>query len=241
MQSIANRIGDMMSLNIRNSLIALIVLSSVSYSGFGQLPEVQIINNYSYIMGGIGEHEADAIQAVAKKWPLSIQFTEHLENYDSWVSGVELKIINSAGHTIFDERIDGPMFLANLPTGSYQLIGSYRGVTKKMMVKIMTNQSLQISMNWLIAKPQSFQFENKLINAVDFNKSAYQTQEGFKKIQFQVDKIRRTTDFQQRQKMINDHLVTIQSNSRMMQKILGQEFIACCSQGRYIGDMEDIW
>ena len=231
----------MMSLHILNRLIAFIVLSSISFSGFSQLPEVQMINNYNYMMGGIGEHEADAIQAESKKWPLSIIFSEHLKNDDLWVSGVQLKIINSKGNAIFDERIDGPMFLANLPTGSYQLIGSYRGVTKKMMVKIMTNQSLQISMNWLIAKPQSFQFENKLINAVDFNKSAYETQEGFKKIQFQVDKIRRTTDFQQRQKMINDHLVTIQSNSRMMQKILGQEFIACCSKGRYIGDMEDIW
>ena len=240
MQSIANRIGDMMSLNIRNSLIALIVLSSVSYSGFGQLPEVQIINNYSYIMGGIGEHEADAIQAVAKKWPLSIQFTEHLENYDSWVSGVELKIINSAGHTIFDERIDGPMFLANLPKGNYELIGTYRGVNKNHKVQIMTDESLQISMNWQFANTISYKSANYHINAINFDKKARQTTENFKKVQLQAAKIRITTDLQKRQKLLNEHLVTIRSNSKMMQKILGQEFIGCCIQDYYLGNMEDI-
>ncbi len=231
-----NRIGIEMSNYLRNSLIALVVLLGISVYGYAQLPEVLKRNNITFVMGGIGEDEAKAIRSEAKNWPLSIEFSEYLNNRDAWISGVQLKIINSNDEITLDEIIDGPLFLANLPVGNYQLIGTYGGVSKKQKVQIKAGKTLRVAMSWRLAKTSSTQSETKLVNVDEFNQKVTIVQENFKKMQEQMDQIHRTTDFSERQRLLGEHWATMQSNAKVMQEIWGQGLTNCCNRGGHMMD-----
>ena len=211
-------------------LLVLMLFFALSLPGHAQLPEVRIQNNLSYIMGGIGEDEAKAIQAESKSWSLSIEFSEYLDNRDSWASGVQLKIINSKGEAIFDELINGPMLLVNLSAGNYQLIGTYSGVSKKISAQIATGKSLRVSMNWRLAKGDKAPSNGKTSNVAEFDKRTTQIQENFKIMQEQMNQIRATTDPQERQRLLKEHWNAMQGNANLMQEVWGTRFMECCAR-----------
>ena len=139
--------------SIAKKLIVLpaLLAFSIPYC-HGQLPEIQSRSNLSCMMGGVGLEESTLMREEAKKWPLNIEFSEHLGNSDAWVSGVKLIILNRDGKVIFDESCNGPMFLAKLSPGNYQLQASYEGITKKRNIKIEEGKSLRESFNWSLSK-----------------------------------------------------------------------------------------
>ncbi len=68
-------------------------------------------------------------------------------------------------------------------------------------------------------------------NVSEFDKQAAQIQENIKKMQDQMDKIRQTQDPQERQKLLQEHWVTIQSGMAMMQGMWGPGMMGCCGGG----------
>lgn len=100
------------------------------------------------MMGGVGENEARAMREEAKKWPLSIEFSEHIEKADLWIAGAKLIIINKAGKIVYEEICNGPLFLAKLASGNYQIMVSYQGITQKRTIEIYEGKPLKESFNW---------------------------------------------------------------------------------------------
>ena len=101
------------------------------------------------MMGGVGENEARAMREEVKKWPLSIEFSEHIGKADLWIAGAKLTIINKAGKIIYEEICNGPLFLAKLAPGKYQIMASYQGgVTQKRTIEIHEGKPLKESLNW---------------------------------------------------------------------------------------------
>ena len=137
-----------MSKFITKTLLPSVFLMFGSYYCFAQLPEIESRSNLSCMMGGVGENESKAMREEAKKWPLNIEFSEHVGQADLWISGAQLTIINNAGKTIFEETCNGPLFLAKLVPGKYQLIAIYQGVTKKRVIEIREGKSIKVSFNW---------------------------------------------------------------------------------------------
>ena len=133
---------------ITNTLLPAMFLIFGSHYCFAQLPEIESRSNLSCMMGGVGENESKAMREEAKKWPLNIEFSEHVGKADLWISGAQLTIINNAGKTIFEETCNGPLFLAKLVPGKYQLIAIYQGVTKKRAIEIREGKSIKVSFNW---------------------------------------------------------------------------------------------
>lgn len=137
-----------MKINLVRFLLASVALIFAIEYGYAELPEIQSRSNLSCMMGGVGKDESDSMREEAKKWPLNIEFSEHLGKSDAWISGAQLTILNKDGKTIFQETCNGPMFLAKLAPGKYQLIASYQGVTKKRTIEIHEGKSLKESFNW---------------------------------------------------------------------------------------------
>lgn len=135
----------------RKSMLTLAVMA-FGMPTFAQLPEVQTRSEMSCMMGGIGSDESKALRVEAKKWPLNIEFSERLEGADAWVSGVRLKIIDAKKNTLFEESCNGPLFLAKLAPGTYDIVASYQGIEKKRQIKIVDGKSERVSMNWVIKK-----------------------------------------------------------------------------------------
>ena len=126
----------------------VLVLAAFGISSFAQLPEVQTRPEMSCMIGGVGSDESKALRAEAKKWPLNIEFSERMENKDAWVSGVRLKIMDAKKNTLFEESCNGPIFLAKLAPGTYDIVASYQGVEKKRQIKIEDGKSQRVSINW---------------------------------------------------------------------------------------------
>lgn len=126
----------------------LSLLVSTMQFCYAELPEIESRSNLSCMMGGIGQSESESMRVEARNWPLAIEFSEHLGKSDVWISGTQLTIVNAKGATIFDEPCNGPMFLARLAPGKYQLIASYQGISKKKTIEIQEGKSLKESFNW---------------------------------------------------------------------------------------------
>lgn len=143
--------NKMKSLIRKMAILPALLAFTIPYC-HAQLPEIQSRSNLSCMIGGVGLEESALMREEAKKWPLNIEFSERLGNSDAWVSGVKLVILNKDGRVIFDEACNGPMFLAKLSPGSYQLQASYEGVTKKRNIQIVEGKSLKESFNWSLPK-----------------------------------------------------------------------------------------
>lgn len=131
----------------KTALASIVLVSAIQYC-YAELPEIESRSNLSCMMGGVGLDESQSMREEAKKWPLAVEFSEHMDKTDAWISGARLTIINKNGKTIFDEPCNGPMFLAKLAPGKYQLIASYQGVSKKKTIDIQEGKSLKESFNW---------------------------------------------------------------------------------------------
>lgn len=141
-----------MKLKISRKKILLLALITFSFHSFAQLPEIQTRTNMTYMMGGIGSDESRALRAEARKWSLNIEFSERQENKDVWISDVYLKIIDANKKVIFEELCNGPIFLAKIPPGTYDIIATYQGIDKKLQIKIVDKKTERISINWVINK-----------------------------------------------------------------------------------------
>ena len=132
---------------VKAALASIVLVSAIQYC-YAELPEIESRSNLSCMMGGVGLEESQSMREEAKKWPLAVEFSEHMDKTDAWISGARLTIINKSGKIIFDEPCNGPMFLAKLAPGKYQLIASYQGVSKKKAIDIQEGKSLKESFNW---------------------------------------------------------------------------------------------
>lgn len=90
----------------------------------------------------------DDIHAELRKWPLSVEFTQSVENQDVLIRGVHLIIFNDTGVLVFDEVVDAPLFVANMAPGVYCLTGTYEGVGMTQTFEIISGTNLNILMNW---------------------------------------------------------------------------------------------
>ncbi len=104
--------------------------------GHAQIPDTQYSQGVSYISGGVGAEEAQAILAEAKQWPLLLELSQLENGRGVWIFGAKIKILNAKNQAIFDAQADGPYILINLTAGQYQIEATYQGVVQKRSVLI---------------------------------------------------------------------------------------------------------
>ena len=127
----------------------LLAVGAVIFSvGHAQIPDTQYSQGISYISGGVGEEESQAILAEAKQWPLLLELSQLENGRGVWIFGAKIKILNSQNQVIFDAQADGPYILINLTTGQYQIEASYQGVVQKRSVNVQASGSQKLAIFW---------------------------------------------------------------------------------------------
>lgn len=135
-----------MNFYIKSILSAFcIVISSVVLA---QIPDTQYSRGISYISGGVGEEESQAILAEAKQWPLLLELSQLENGRGVWIFGAKIKILNSQNQVIFDAQADGPYILINLAVGQYQIEASYLGVSQKRSVNVQASAPQKLAIFW---------------------------------------------------------------------------------------------
>lgn len=129
--------------------LPLVIICCISCSvGYAQIPDTQYSQGISYITGGVGEEESQAILAETKQWPLLLELSQIEGSRGVWIFGAKVKVLNSQGIVVFDAPADGPYILINLPAGDYSIEASYEGVVQKRALTLKSNSNQKISIFW---------------------------------------------------------------------------------------------
>jgi hypothetical protein len=115
----------------RIPLAAVAALSLLGGASLAQaasgLPPVQTKSGVQYLSGGIGKHEAQAIQHASRDWPLMMEFAEHHKPRDEFVADVHAVVRNATGQSVLALDSHGPLVLARVAPGSYTVDATLDG------------------------------------------------------------------------------------------------------------------
>ena len=115
---------------------------------FAQIPDTQYSQGISYISGGVGEGESEAILIESKQWPLLLELSQLENGRGVWIFGAKIKVLNTKNQVIFDAQADGPYMLINLTAGQYQIEASYQESIQKKSVLIQASGPQKLAIFW---------------------------------------------------------------------------------------------
>lgn len=120
-------------------LAACLALSAVQAAG------PQQHNGISYINGGVGQDEQNAMRALRADYNLLLTFATRQSG--AFRSDVQLDIMDAKGATLLSVPNTGPMFYAKLPAGTYRISAAAEGKTFKRTVNV-GNAPREITLHW---------------------------------------------------------------------------------------------
>lgn len=116
----------------RINRLVLLLLSSILLGpgiGFSQEAVTEITpmteGNISYVGGGIGAGQAQAMKNLRKDYNLLLTFA--LKGSGEYLADVNLDIQDAKGKKILGTVAPGPLFYAKLPEGKYKITAEYDG------------------------------------------------------------------------------------------------------------------
>jgi hypothetical protein len=128
---------------IGQAVFVLGLLSS-GYSSTESL-EAKTYQGISYLSGGIGTEEREALRATENKFNLQLSFASQNGEY---LGGAEVVIKDKKGKTVLDATADGPLFFAELPQGNYTVMATASGKTLRQEVRISAKGRAQLHFTW---------------------------------------------------------------------------------------------
>lgn len=131
---------------IRRTLLALTFVAGAHAAAVYAEPNVAPrvdTHGTTYVSGGIGEGEAQRMQQLASDYNVKFILSEKSGAY---AAAVKLAVVDASGQHVLDVPDAGPIVLANLPRGQYQIVASYEGkpVTERVAVKGNAPQTIQL-------------------------------------------------------------------------------------------------
>lgn len=103
-------------------------------------------NGITYVNGGIGSEEADAIRLKAAEFPVHITFSEGKDGKS--ITDVALNLLNHDGFSIFQLQSAGPILYLSLPQGRYQLVTEYGGIVQTHPFQLADKKNVNLYLNW---------------------------------------------------------------------------------------------
>ncbi|MEO8653527.1 MAG: hypothetical protein ABI409_05330 [Ramlibacter sp.] len=128
------------------SFVALLMGSALVHAA--ALPPVHKIGQVEYLSGGIGKDESTAIQAAARKWPLTLEFAEKDGQHADYLADVKVIVRDAAGHSALQAQAEGPFLLARLAPGRYNVEATLAGKTLHEPVVVKRGQPGQVAFVW---------------------------------------------------------------------------------------------
>jgi hypothetical protein len=128
------------------AIVVLAVLSTLSFDapGVESLQGAQI----SYVNGGIGKEEADALHAQAPDYSIELVFVRKVDDREEFLADVHLVITDADGRVVLDRAAQGPIFLARFPDGTYTISAEYHGDTHTRRVAVGGGRHEKIALAW---------------------------------------------------------------------------------------------
>ncbi|HWZ73868.1 MAG TPA: carboxypeptidase-like regulatory domain-containing protein [Casimicrobiaceae bacterium] len=122
----------------RRFLLGLVVISltAAAHADEGSLPPERSQGSVTYVSGGIGKDEADAMKQAASRYSLAIEMASPASPRAEYVADVKIDIRDQRGATVLSTTSDGPMLLAKLPPGRYTINASKNGTSQQRNIVV---------------------------------------------------------------------------------------------------------
>ena len=131
----------------------LLAISACAYAyafaeGNNALPQENVQGAVSYISGGVGKDESDAIKQAEKRYPLALEFSRHGAGMNEYVADVRLTIEDKAGNIVLRADSLGPFVLARMSDGRYTVKAERGGRTQVRQVSVAAGKSEHVAIGW---------------------------------------------------------------------------------------------
>jgi hypothetical protein len=105
----------------------------------------------SFICGGIGQPEAEAMKAQARDHDLMLTFVQASGAY---LADVDVRITDRQGRTVLSGRCDGPIMLIDLPgSGTWRISAQVNGVTRDKTISTTRGRTARATLVWPAGEP----------------------------------------------------------------------------------------
>jgi hypothetical protein len=112
-------------------LIVVAAFATAAHAAEGTLPPERTQGSVTYISGGIGKDESDAMKDAASRYSLSVEMSAPAGPRAEYVADAKIDIRDSRGATVLSTTSDGPFLLANLPPGRYTVSAAKNGKSQQ--------------------------------------------------------------------------------------------------------------
>jgi len=110
------------------------------------LPEPETQNGITYLSGGIGRTEAQAMKEEARLYPLSMTFSANKDN--EFLANVRVTIKKPSGKMVLSTLSPGPIMLIRLPAGKYVVAARANGKTYRHSVEVKAKGDTPLRFHW---------------------------------------------------------------------------------------------
>ncbi|MBE0626493.1 MAG: hypothetical protein IH606_16965 [Burkholderiales bacterium] len=128
------------------ALASILTLSLSGLAFGGDLPPAVRSGKASYITGGIGKTEADAMRRAASDYPLALVLSR--SKIGNFITGVDLLVQAHDGMPVLHANSAGPIVLMRLPKGQYRVKARYDGRVIVRQVEVDPATSEMLYLNW---------------------------------------------------------------------------------------------
>jgi hypothetical protein len=122
----------------RRFLLGLVVISltAAAHADEGSLPPERSQGSVTYVSGGIGKDESDAMKQAASRYSLAIEMASPASPRAQYVADVKIDIRDQRGTTVLSTISDGPILLAKLPPGRYTVNAARNGTSQQRNIVV---------------------------------------------------------------------------------------------------------
>jgi len=122
----------------RQFLVAVAAASlAVGAAAQSLAPREHARGDISYVSGGIGSDEAQAMRDAAVDYPLTLELAAAAGGpRDEYIADARVRIRDSQGSEVLATRTEGPFLLVRLPAGTYDVDVEWNGTHKHKTVDV---------------------------------------------------------------------------------------------------------
>jgi len=109
-------------------------------------PPLRSEGGISYRSGGVGKDERDALLLVTRDYSLKLVFAGRRQT--EFIAEVSVDVFDQNGRKVIAATDTGPLFLADMPAGTYRIVASFRGDTQEKNITLRPGKQTQLAFYW---------------------------------------------------------------------------------------------
>ncbi|WP_423708463.1 hypothetical protein [Undibacterium sp. WLX3042] len=127
---------------------AIFSLSANVQASEQNLPAEKTEHGVTYVSGGIGSDESNAMKRAAANYPLECIFTVKSAGKEIYLADVHVRLSDKQGKVLLDTVSDGPYLFAKLADGYYRIEAIREGSTKTQSIEIKNGAHKKVVFSW---------------------------------------------------------------------------------------------